>query len=108
MPLYSSDAEDGDEMSNNGEDNEMRSLPISVPPRNRNLSETSTATSQSTVASNDGSIRANFVKAPAEDRSKYEKFVDADPDEDHECKSYWLSILYLYSIALINKMNKQF
>jgi hypothetical protein len=96
MPLYSSDAEDGDENSNDGEDNnEMRSLPISVPPRNRNPSETSTATSQSTVASNDGSIRANFVKAPAEDRSKYEKFVDADPDEDHECKYYSLSTTFV-------------
>ena len=86
MPLYSSDAEEGDDLADNGSNShELRSLPISIPLRNRNLSETSTTTSQSTVASNEGSVRNAFAKAPPEDRSKYEKFIDADPDEEHDC-----------------------
>ncbi|CAG2112293.1 unnamed protein product, partial [Medioppia subpectinata] len=85
MPLYSSDAEDGDESRDGDHHNhEMRSLPVSIPHRNRNSSETSTTTSHSTIASNEGSVKNAFVKAPAEDRSKYEKFFDADPDDDHE------------------------
>ncbi|CAG2171192.1 unnamed protein product, partial [Oppiella nova] len=87
MPLYSSDAEEGDDPNNGNSGHELRSLPVSIPLRNRKSSETSTTTSQSTVASNEGSIRANpFAKAPAEDRSKYEKFFDADPDDDPECE----------------------
>ena len=85
MPLYSSDAEDGDDLADNGSNShELRSLPISIPLRNRNASE-STTTSQSTVASNEGSVRNAFAKAPAEDRSKYEKFIDADPNEEDDC-----------------------
>ncbi|XP_054166392.1 serine/threonine-protein kinase sel-5-like isoform X2 [Oppia nitens] len=87
MPLYSSDAEDGEDIvAIGGDSQEMRSLPpVSLPIRNRNNSETSTTTSQSTIASNEGSVvRNNFTKAPAEDRSKYEKFFDADADDDHE------------------------
>lgn len=84
MPLYSSDAEDGDDLADNGSSHELRSLPISIPLRNRNPSETSTTTSQSTVTSNESSVRNSFAKAPSEDRSKYEKFIDADPDEEQD------------------------
>lgn len=91
MPLYSSDPEDNEEMRQRNA-SEYNSLPVTastsmtIPARIRNPSETSTATSQSTVASNEGSLKSNFVRAPAEDRSKYEKFIDADPDDDPEGK----------------------
>lgn len=103
MPLYSSDAEDGDDLTDNGINcHEMRSLPISIPLRNRNPSETSTATSQSTVASNESSVRNSFAKAPAEDRSKYEKFIDADADEDHD-RTYCL-LLAFESVSIVSDL----
>lgn len=78
MPLYSDEVDDCEEIVVLDPTSLASTIPILD--RSRNLSGTSTATSHSTVASFDSTTKSSFVKVPPEDRSKYEKFVDADDE----------------------------